>query len=273
MKKIILPAIAVVVYTAIAAQHGGSVVAEVNSITCQQKSYDGAVEFDGPGNEVFVSGAFFARNPGSISFKINKSVFTSTTFGSTAGHNERKQACTASPSGGIDNNNTFNCDNYSIAITQLDPNGFMLVSPTLWERDDENETIYNRYEAQVLADLESASLIPFPNFGIDPNDPFNDKIYKYGNAYQLNIPPNSYPSIFSSLVNATGNRPMGISKFAGQPFTFDPSIILLDAKNLWTIYNQTPVNHPYPNAAITAPHQQPTIQRRQQVTTIKGSQR
>ncbi len=249
MKKIVLAAITIVVYTSMAAQHGGSIVVEVKSITCQNKSFDGVVEFDGPGNEVFVSGAFFARNPSSATFKINRNVFTSTTFGSTAGHNERKQAGTASPTGGIDNNNTFNCDNYPIASTQLDPDGFMLVSPTLWERDDDNETIYNRYKAQVLSDLESASLMPFPNFGVDATDPFNGKIYKYGNGYQVSIPPNSYPAIFSPLVNAPGNRPMGITSFAGQALMFDPTIILLDAKNLWAIYNQTPVDHPYPNAS------------------------
>ena len=248
MKKILLSAIASVIYTAMAAQHGGSVVVEIKSITCQNKSYDGAIEFDGPGNEVFVSGAFFARNPTSATFKINRNVLTTTTFGSTAGHNERKQAGTASPTGGIDNNNTFNCDNCVIASTQLDPDGFMLVSPTLWERDDDNEAIYNRYKTQVLADLESASLMPFPNFGSDANDPFNGKIYKYGNGYQVSIPPNSYPSIFSPLVNTIGNRPMGITNFAGQTLMFDPTIILLEAKNLWAIYNQTPVNHPYPNA-------------------------
>ncbi len=248
MKKIILSAIAIVMYTAIAAQHGGSVVVEIKSITCKQKSYDGVIEFDGPGNEVFLSGAFFARNPSSTSFKINKDVFTSATFGSTAGNNQRIQAGTASPSGGIDNNNTFSCNNFAIASTQLDPDGFMLVSPTLWERDDNNETIYNRYKSQILADLESASLMPFPNFGLDATDPFNGKIYRFGNAYQITIPPNSYPSIFGSLVNAVGNRPIGITQFTGQSLLFDPGIILLDAKNLWAVYNQTPTNRPFPNA-------------------------
>jgi len=35
MKKIILSAMAIVIYTANAAQHGGSVVVEIKSITCQ----------------------------------------------------------------------------------------------------------------------------------------------------------------------------------------------------------------------------------------------
>jgi hypothetical protein len=66
------------------------------------------------------------------------------------------------------------------------------------------------------------------------------------------IPPISYPSIFNALVNpnATGNCPIGIVKTQGQDTKFDPTIILIDAKNLWELYNQTPTtNHPYPNTA------------------------
>lgn len=251
MKKILFVTIIAATTCSAFAQHGGSVVVEIKSITCQNKSWDGVVEFDGPGNEVFVSGAFYSRNPTSTSFKIYKGANTTATYGSIAGHNERRQAGTASPTGGIDKNNTIPI-NETIASTQLDPNGFLLFSPTLWERDDNNEAIYERYKTQVLADLESASLMPFPNMSTlgQPGNPFAGKIFSYGNAYRITIPPISYPSIFNSLVNpnAQGNRPMGIVKYAGQAPAFDPTIILIDAKNLWEIYNQTPTNHPYANA-------------------------
>ncbi len=252
MKIIHIAAMGLFTAASAVAQHGGSLVVEIKSVTCQNKSWDGVVEFDGPGNEIFVSGAFYKRNPNSKSSKTQKGVLTTATFGSTAGHNERRQAGTASPTGGVDNTNVIPF-NETITSVQLDPDGFVLLSPTLWERDDNNETIYDRYKNQVLADLESASLMPFPkmsNLG-EPGNPFAGKIYYYGNGYRVTIPPISYPSIFNSLVNPNvqGNRPMGIVKYDGQTLDFDPAIILIEAKNLWAIYNQTPTNHPYANAA------------------------
>jgi hypothetical protein len=250
-KQLIFAVFFILTSATVFAQKGGSLVVEITSITCKNKSFDGLVEFDGPGNEVFVSGGYFTRNPGSNTFKIDKGVNTTSTYGSTAGHNERIKAGTASPDGGIDNNNTFTVGSILFA-THLDGDGFTLFSPLLWERDDNNETIYNRYKTQLLSDLESASLMPFPNFGgsPDPGNPFSGKIYSYSNAYNIPIPPNSYPAIFYSLVNPNvqGNRPMQISKYAGQILQFDPKIVLIEAKNLWNAYNQTPVNHPYPLA-------------------------
>ena len=242
MKIIHIAAMGLFTAASAVAQHGGSLVVEIKSVTCQNKSWDGVVEFDGPGNEIFVSGAFYKRNPNSKSSKTQKGVLTTATFGSTAGHNERRQAGTASPTGGVDNTNVIPF-NETITSVQLDPDGFVLLSPTLWERDDNNETIYDRYKNQVLADLESASLMPFPkmsNLG-EPGNPFAGKIYYYGNGYRVTIPPISYPSIFNSLVNPNvqGNRPMGIVKYDGQTLDFDPAIILIEAKNLWAIYNQT----------------------------------
>jgi hypothetical protein len=191
------------------------------------------------------------RNPSSTTYKIHKGVIRTPTYGSTAGHNERTQAGTASPTGGIDNGNTVSFNNSTITTVELTPDGFVLLSPTLWERDDDNETIYERYKTQVLSDLESASLMPFPVFGTQAGNPFFGKVFSYYNAYHLNIPSNGYPAIFNPLVdpNVQGNRPMGIVKYAGQPAGFDPIIVLIDAKNLWDIYQQTPTNHPYPNTA------------------------
>jgi hypothetical protein len=250
MKKIFTAAIALFSAGSIAAQHGGSLLVEITTITCQNKSWDGLVEFDGPGNEVFVSGSFYTRNPNSTTFKIHNGVSETPTYGSTAGHNERTQAGTASPTGGIDNNNRFTV-NKTLVSTHLDGDGFTLFSPSLWERDDNNETTYNKFKNQLASDLASASLMPFPNFGNsnEPGNPFAGKIFSYGNGYNVTIPPNSYPSILYSLVNpnAQGNRPMGITKYDGQPLIFDPKIILIEAKSLWAAYNQTPVNHPYPN--------------------------
>ena len=248
MKKLFFATIAVFFANTMAAQHGGSLVIEITSITCQNKSWEG-VEFDGPGSELFVSANFHTRNPSSGTFKIHNGSNETPTFGSIAGHNERVQAGTASPTGGIDNGNTFTV-NRTIVSTHLDGNGFTLFSPSLWERDDNNETIYNKFKNQLASDLASASLMPVPHFGgNDPADPFDGKLFLYGNGYHVTIPPNSYPSILAPLVNVQGNRPMRIAKFAGQPLTFDPQIILLEASNLWAIYNQTPVNHPYANAA------------------------
>ncbi len=251
MKKICIAAISILMAGAAAAQHGGSVVVEVTSVTCKNKSWDGVVEFDGPGNEIFVSGAYHMRNASSTTYKIQKGVLRTTTYGSIAGHNERTQAGTASPTGGIDNGNTISLNNASLASVELTPDGFVLFSPTLWERDDNNEAIYERYKTQIQSDLESASLMPFPSFGSQAGNPFYGKVFSYYNAYHLAIPPIGYPSIFNPLVdpNVQGNRPMGIVKYAGQAAGFDPTIILIDAKNLWNIYNQTPINHPYPNTS------------------------
>ncbi|MDP3360112.1 MAG: hypothetical protein Q8S41_12280 [Lutibacter sp.] len=249
MKKVFITVISLLSAGAIAAQHGGSLIIEVTSITCQNKSYDGVVEFDGLGNEVFVSGSFHTRNPKSNNLRSHTGVTETPTFGSTAGHNERTQAGTASPSGGINNGNTFSV-NKVIMSTQLDGDGYTIFSPSLWERDDNNEIIYNKFKNQLAADLASAALMPFPNFGgSNPADPFDGKIFFYGNGYNVSIPPNSYPSILSPLINIQGNRPIGITIFAGNPLMFDPKIILLEARILWAVYNQTPVNHPYPNTA------------------------
>jgi hypothetical protein len=222
---------------------GGDIRVVLESITCVNKSWDSFVELDGPGSEVFINCGVFVRNPTSTRMRIFKQAFTGNSYGNTLPNApaRRVRAGTASQQGGIENGNSFSAEEQLFAV-HLDADGVFYFSPSLWEWDNGNETIRNRFNTQLLADLESVSLMPIPyNFNDDnvAPDPNGNVYMPLSNAFGLSIPPNSYPGILKPLINTQDNRPMGMYAYAGVPIQFDPRIIVIKASNANKIFNLT----------------------------------
>src|SRR4051812_9803269 len=165
---------------------GGDIHVILESITCINKSYDGVIEFDGPGSELFMNCGVLVRNPTSPLMRVYKSVYTGKSYGyalpnAPAG---RIKAGTASVDGGIDNGNSFTVNEHLLAV-HLDADGVFYFSPSLWEWDNNNETIRNNFNNQLLADLESVSLKPIPSgftTDADARDPAGNLTMLLANA-------------------------------------------------------------------------------------------
>jgi hypothetical protein len=245
MKKIYSMLLAACIATGASTQPivGGDIRVILESITCVNKSWDGFVEFDGPGSEVFMNCGVVTRNPNSPYLRLFKQTYTGRSYGNTlpSAPTGRIKAGTASQQGGIDNGNSFTVNEQLFAV-HLDPDGVFYFSPSLWEWDNPNETIRNRFNTQLLADLESISLMRTPSGFVtdaDATDPNGNLTMLLANAYGLTIPPNSYPGILKPLINIQDNRPMGISAYEGAPLQFDPKIIVINAANANAIFNLT----------------------------------
>ena len=210
----------------------------IESFKCLNQSWDGFVEFDGHGNEVFINYGYRVYNPSNPSSMKPGAGFTSV-YGSAG--NGRIQAGTASAIGGIANGNVVMV-NTPVLNERVEADNLILFSPSVWEWDNSNNNTLNLYNQQLATDLNWVMGQPYPflNTTNDRNNPYNGRFTYIGQMYRDYRPIVKYSTILNPLINVQNNRPVGagLGLFNGEKFAiYNPAVLILDAKVLMEVYS------------------------------------
>ena len=217
----------------------GQLKITIESFKCINQSWDGLVEFDGHGNEVFINYGYRVYSPSATGSAKPGAGFTPV-FGS--GINGQIKVGTASALGGIANGNEI-IVNTLVLNEHVDAGNLILFSPSVWEWDNSNNDRLNLFNQQLATDLNwlMAQPYPFLNATINYNDPYNGRFIKIGDRYSSYWPVLKYNNILKPLINVQDNRPVGVEAgpFNGENFAlYNPAILILDTKVLMAVYTR-----------------------------------
>ena len=227
----------------------GQLKISIESFKCLNQSWDGLIEFDGHGNEVFIDYGYKVYNPSNPGSTKPGAGFTPV-YGSTG--NGRIKAGTANAIGGIANGDEVMV-NTLVLNEHVDADNLIIFSPSVWEWDNSNNDRLNLFNQQLAADLNWVMAQPYPflNASINSNDPYNGRFIKIGDKYSSYWPILKYNTILKPLFNVQDNRPVGAETgpFNGENFAlYNPAILVLDTKVLTAVYNYNKriaaINHP-----------------------------
>jgi|CXWL01.1.fsa_nt_gi hypothetical protein len=210
----------------------------IQSFKCINQSWDGLVEFDGHGNEVFIDYGYRIYNPSTPGSSKAGAGFTPV-FGSNV--NGQTKAGTASALGGIANGNEIMV-NTPVLNEHIDANNLILFSPSVWEWDNSNNDRLNLFNQQLATDLNWLMSQPYPflNEAINNSDPFLGRFIKIGDRYSSYWPILKYNEILKPLFNVQDNRPVGAKSgpFNGELMAlYNPALLVLDTRALMNFYN------------------------------------
>lgn len=250
MKKyLLLFIVSTVTMNCIGQAASGQLKIRIESFKCINKSWDGFVEFDGHGNEVFINYGYRIANPANPGTAKAGSGSTAI-FGS--GINGMIKSGTADRNlGGIDNGNEVAVNILALDV-HVDADDIILFSPSVWEWDNSNNTLLNQFNTQLATDLNWATsqAYPFANATFSSTGPFNGRFEKTTTKLPAYFPIIKY-NFMLPVVNVQENRPVGIraGAFQGSNFAlYDPAILFLDTKVLNSFYNYNKdvasINHP-----------------------------
>ena len=227
----------------------GQLKITIESFKCINQSWDGLVEFDGHGNEVFINYGYRIYNPSNPGSAKPGAGFTSI-YGSSG--NVRIKAGTANAIGGIANGNEISV-NILVLNEHIDADNLILFSPSVWEWDNSNNDRMNLFNQQLATDLNWLTNQPYPflNAAINDSDPFFGRFIKIGDKYSSYWPILKYNEILKPLFNVQDNRPVGAQSgpFNGELMAlYNPALLVLDTRALITFYNHNKgvreINHP-----------------------------
>lgn len=216
----------------------GQLKITIASFKCINQSWDGLVEFDGHGNEVFIDYGYRIYNPSTPNSSKAGAGFTPV-FGSAV--NGQIKAGTASAIGGIANGNEI-VVNILVLNEHVDADNLILFSPSVWEWDNSNNDRLNLFNQQLATDLNwlMAQPYPFLNASTNSNDPYNGRFIKIGDKYSTYWPILKYNTILKPLFNVQDNRPVGAQSgpFNGELLAlYNPALLVLDTRVLMGVYN------------------------------------
>ena len=215
----------------------GQLKITIQSFKCINQSWDGFVEFDGHGNEVFIDYGYRIYNPSTPNSSKAGSGFTPV-FGSAV--NGQIKAGTASAIGGIANGNEIPV-NILVLNEHVDADNIIIFSPSVWEWDNSNNDKLNLFNQQLATDLNwvMAQPNPFLNSPVSFEEPFNGRFIKIGDKYSSYWPITKYNSILKPLINVQENRPVGMQAgpYNDELFAlYNPALLVLDTRVLITFY-------------------------------------
>ena len=216
----------------------GQLKITIESFKCINQSWDGLVEFDGHGNEVFIDYGYRIYNPSTPGSSKAGAAFTPV-FGSAV--NGQIKAGNQSAIGGIANGNEVMMN--IVALNEhVDADNIILFSPSVWEWDNSNNDKLNLFNRQLATDLNWVMAQPYPflNAAIKYDDPFLGRFIKIGDKYSSYWPILKYNEILKPLFNVQNNRPVGAQSgpFNGELLAlYNPALLLLDTKTLSAFYS------------------------------------
>ena len=238
-------------------QTSGQLKISIESFKCINKSWDGLIEFDGPGNEVSVTYSYRIYNPSNTG-AARRGADGTVIYG--ANINGMTRAGTETPDhGGITNGNVVPV--YKTLMNEhINANDYIIIAPTVWEWDAPEKNTINNFNVQLENDLNWVITQPYP-FLINPvtySDPFNGRVVKINNAFgygQALKYHNIFKNIFCPL-QTQGNRVIGIDAgdFNNECLVvYSPTLLVLDTKVLWGLYmNNYTATHPQPGTSHAA---------------------
>ena len=217
----------------------GQLKITIVSFKCINQSWDGFIEFDGHGNEVFINYGYRVYNPSNPGTMKSGAGFTPV-FGSAV--NGQIKAGTASAIGGIANGNVVMV-NTPVLNERVEADDLIIFSPSVWEWDNSNNNTLNLYNQQLATDLNWIMWQPYPflNTTNDRNNPYNGRFIKIYAKYSSYRPVLKYNNILKPLINVQNNRSIGIESTFNDGVTtafYSPAVLILDAKVLMEVYSQ-----------------------------------
>ncbi|MGB3008293.1 MAG: hypothetical protein WBC06_17390, partial [Chitinophagaceae bacterium] len=254
----------------------GQLKITIQSFKCINQSWDGFVEFDGHGNEVFIDYGYRIYNPANPGSAKPGAGFTAV-YGSTG--NGRIKAGTANTIGGIANGNEVQV-NTLVLNEHVDADNLIIFSPSVWEWDNSNNGILNQFNGQLAVDLNwlMSQPYPFANIALNYNDPFSGRFIKTGDKYASYWPILKYNNILKPLINVQDNRPVGAKAgpLNGEIFAlYNPALLLLDTKVLSAFYNYnkrlSEIHHPEKGSSLSGITEMIFTEETYNIATSNGS--
>ena len=207
------------------------------SFKCINQSWNGLIEFDGHGNEVFMNYGYRVYNPLNVGSVKPGAGFTPV-YGST--ENGRIQAGTANAIGGIANGNVVMV-NTPVLNEHVEADDLIIFSPSVWELYNSNNNILNLYYQQLATNLNWVMGQPylFLNAPIN-NNPYGGRCLKILDRYTGYRPALKYNNILKPLIDVQDNRSIGMASTSSNGVTtafYRPAILVLDTKVAMEVYN------------------------------------
>ena len=232
-------------------QTPGQLKISIESFKCINKSWDGLIEFDGPGNEVSVTYSYRIYHPSNTG-AARRGADGTVIYG--ANINGMTRAGTETPDhGGITNGDVVPV--YKTLMNEhINADDYIIIAPSVWEWDGPEKNTINNFNAQLENDLNWVITQPYPflNSPVNYSDPFNGRVIKIFDKYENGYGPAlKYQHVFQNCfcpLNAQGNKVIGISAgtFNNQcTIAYPPTLLVLDTKVLYGLYiNNYTATHP-----------------------------
>ena len=230
-------------------QTPGQLKISIESFKCINKSWDGYVEFDGPGNEVSVTYSYRIYNPSNTG-AARRGADGTVIYGANINGMTRAGTETLDH-GGITNGDVVPV--YKTLMNEhINADDYIIIAPSVWEWDGPEKNTINNFNAQLENDLNWVITQPYPflNSPVNYSDPFNGRVIKIFDKYSYG-PALKYQQVFKNCfcpLNAQGNKVIGISAgpFNNQcTIAYPPTLLVLDTKVLYGLYiNNYTATHP-----------------------------
>jgi hypothetical protein len=234
MKKCFLIAVLMAQIGLYAQQPGnGKVKIYLRTISCIKESSDDILDFDGKGNEVFVTLFYSVAASNGTTRYINK--ITSAVYGDVNGRPGRYKAGTAGNSGGIKAGDVIYANPNTEAMmptgderfkgqfmfdAELGPTDIITVVPVLWEWDSDAKNTQNSFESFLSGSFNSINVhtAPIAQRFNTASSPF---IYSDGtNCIDLA----GMSRILQGVNGFDGNRPLGMALNG----TYNPNMFVMN---------------------------------------------
>ncbi len=232
MKKYILPLFFFAMLN-LNAQQPGKVKIYLKTISCIKESVDDILDFDGKGNEVFVTFFYSVASSNGTTIYVNK--ITPAVYGDVTGRPGRYKAGTAGNNGGIKAGDVIYANPNTEAMmpiederfkgqfmfeADLGPTDIITVIPVLWEWDSDTKNTQNSFESFLLGSFNSINVQTAP-IAQKFNPVSWPYIYSDGNNC---IDLAGMSRILQGVNGIAGNRPLGMALNG----TYNPTMFVLN---------------------------------------------
>lgn len=219
MKKYILPLFFFAMLN-LNAQQPGKVKIYLKTISCMKESVDDILDFDGKGNEVFVTIFYSVASNNGTTRYINK--ITSAVYGDVNGRPGRYKAGTAGNNGGIKAGDIIYANPNTEAMmpigderfkgqfmfeADLGPTDILTVVPVLWEWDSDTKNTQTSFESFLFGSFNSIN-VHTAQIAQKFNTVSSPYIYSDGN-YCIDLA--GMARILQGVNGIAGNRPLGMA--------------------------------------------------------------
>ena len=211
----------------------GKVKIYLKTISCIKESADDIFDFDGKGNEVFVTFFYSVASSNGTTRYVNK--ITSAVYGDVNGRPARYKAGTAGNNGGIKAGDVVYANPNTAAMmpigderfngqfmfdAELGPTDIITVVPVLWEWDNDTKNTQNSFESFLFGSFNSINVHTAP-----VAQKFNPVSWPFIYSDGTNcIDLAGMSRILQGVNGIAGNRPLGMALNG----TYNPSMFVMN---------------------------------------------
>jgi hypothetical protein len=231
MKQLYLLMALLCLTASIHAQQAGRIRISLIGATCNQETWDNALNSDGWGDEVFFNfNCTLTAADGTNKFNYTK---RSATYGDNGGpFGNRIRVGSAGNSGGLKAGDSFTC-NELIGEYDIDATDVLSILPAVWEWDGGGGDPAGSFNSKY-AQFTSAG----PSFGTKINDFVNKVNPNIGAVTSVIFRPDlavvqQFSGLFKDLFGVAGDRPIGRDGNG----SFEPQLVALNARYIQSLMN------------------------------------